>query len=110
MERNYYFIGQPDINPPTPRRKHAIATRAVRPADLPRAPTGRAGHQRWIARLATLPARLWAKLRLGQERRRAARELAALSDRMLEDIGVSRCDIEYLQQGGQTKHVSCRRD
>jgi uncharacterized protein YjiS (DUF1127 family) len=46
-----------------------------------------------LARFSTLAATLRRELRAAGVRRRTARELCALSDRDLADIGIFRCDI-----------------
>ncbi len=40
------------------------------------------------------------------ERRRAVRELAAMDDRMLKDLGIHRSDIERLVHDGDPKRVA----
>jgi uncharacterized protein YjiS (DUF1127 family) len=88
-----------------PQRELATAIRPTRPAVTICRKTVRASRPRWLRRIASLPGRLWSKLRHRHEQRQAARALYAFNDRMLKDIGISRSDIEYLQQGGETKHI-----
>ena len=88
-----------------PQWELAMAVRPTRPAVTICRKTVRASRPRWIRWAASLPNRLWSKLRHRHEQRQAARALYAFNDHMLKDIGISRGDIEYLQQGGQTKHI-----
>lgn len=88
-----------------PQWDRATAVRPTRPAVTVCRKTVRANRPRWIRWVASLPGRLWLKLRHRHEQRQAARALYAFNDRMLKDIGISRSDIEYLQQGGETKHI-----
>lgn len=89
-----------------PQRELATAIRPARPAVTVCRKTVRASRPRWLRRVASLPGRFWSKLRHWHEQWRAARALYAFNDRMLKDIGISRCDIEYLQQGGETKRIT----
>jgi uncharacterized protein YjiS (DUF1127 family) len=47
----------------------------------------------WIVSLLD---KSWSRLRRERDRRRALAELRALDSRALRDIGISRCDVEYL--------------
>lgn len=122
MKRNYYLLAEVDGHSvgrrrgqmsnrwegprsSVSRRELAIVIRPVRPADTARPTAARANRPRWALRVASLAARLWSKLLHGHEQRRASWALNALNDRMLKDIGMSRSDIEYLQQGGETYHT-----
>ena len=72
----------------------------------PSAPTG-GGRRRWpafgMARVtggARLSRRILADLRRWHERRKNVRDLSALDDRLLKDIGIGRSKILYVVQEG----------
>lgn len=43
--------------------------------------------------LTSMLDRIWTDIRRARRRRRAIADLSALDDRMLKDIGISRCEI-----------------
>jgi uncharacterized protein YjiS (DUF1127 family) len=54
----------------------------------------------WIASIA---AALWSGMRRRHQSKRAIAALSALDDRMLEDIGIFRRDIEFAVRHGRDK-------
>jgi uncharacterized protein YjiS (DUF1127 family) len=54
----------------------------------------------WHVSLTRIAVAWWSSMRQAVERRRAIAELRALDDRALRDIGVYRCDIEYIVRHG----------
>ena len=65
----------------------------------PPAPRPRRSVPLWIAWLAALPGLLWQRLRREREMWRNMAELQTLDDRTLSDIGLSRCEIEFIAGG-----------
>jgi uncharacterized protein YjiS (DUF1127 family) len=53
----------------------------------------------WIASLASLPATLWSRVLREREMRRARAALETLDDRTLNDVGLSRHEIELIVRG-----------
>jgi uncharacterized protein YjiS (DUF1127 family) len=121
MKRNYYLLAQVEGHSVErhrgqmpnrwegPRsvlsqRELAIVIRPARPAVVACRTKVRAHRPRWARWAASLPARLWSKLRHAHQQRRASRALNDLNDQLLKDIGISRSDIEYLQHDGETYH------
>jgi uncharacterized protein YjiS (DUF1127 family) len=62
-------------------------------------------HEPLARRLATLAAAVLAYWRRTMDERRARRELSALSDRMLADIGIRRHEAEYLVRHGREERA-----
>jgi uncharacterized protein YjiS (DUF1127 family) len=56
----------------------------------------------WIASVSSIVAKIRVRVRQRRERRLAA-ELQCFDDRSLRDVGVSRCDIEYLVRHGDRR-------
>ena len=56
----------------------------------------------WIASISSIVAKARSRIRQRRERRLAA-ELHCFDDRSLRDIGISRCDIEYLVRHGDRR-------
>ena len=56
----------------------------------------------WIAPISSIVAKIRSRIRQRRERRQAA-ELQCFDDRSLRDIGISRCDIEYLMRHGDRR-------
>ena len=67
----------------------------------PRPGRARAGKvaQRPVATLAATAGKWWRAYALRRERNAAVRELRALDDRTLKDIGINRCEIEWVVDG-----------
>lgn len=74
--------------PPRPRSRDARARR--------RMPRSNAITGPWIAAILTIPSTLWARVDRVRARRRARAELLALDDRTLNDIGLSRSEIDLI--------------
>ncbi|WP_188852399.1 DUF1127 domain-containing protein [Aureimonas glaciei] len=55
----------------------------------------------WIGRIYASPGNLLSRFCRGLRARQAVRELAALDDHMLRDIGLLRTDIEHVVQTGR---------
>jgi uncharacterized protein YjiS (DUF1127 family) len=55
----------------------------------------------WGAYAASLLAKLWSRVFREREIRRMTAQLQALDDRMLQDIGTSRCEIELVVRHGR---------
>jgi uncharacterized protein YjiS (DUF1127 family) len=66
----------------------------VEPSANTQAAAAQAAASRWSARIASPVLWLWSRMRREWELQRGIMELRALDDRMLKDIGVSRCQIE----------------
>jgi uncharacterized protein YjiS (DUF1127 family) len=81
--------------PASPQREPAMVGPVAAPVDaIPAASPG------WIAWTASGFARLWTRLRAEREFRRSRAALHALTDRDLDDIGITRSDIERaIRQG-----------
>ncbi|MEZ5844054.1 MAG: DUF1127 domain-containing protein [Hyphomicrobiaceae bacterium] len=47
----------------------------------------------------------WRRFTHWRERRRTVATLAGLSDRALDDIGISRCDIDWIAGGGRHPRI-----
>jgi uncharacterized protein YjiS (DUF1127 family) len=62
----------------------------------------RVGSLGWIASISPIVAKIRSQIRQRRERRLAA-ELQCFDDRSLRDIGISRCDIEYLVRHGDRR-------
>jgi uncharacterized protein YjiS (DUF1127 family) len=62
----------------------------------------RVGSPGWIASISPIVAKIRSQIRQRRERRLAA-ELQCFDDRSLRDIGISRCDIEYLVRHGDRR-------
>jgi uncharacterized protein YjiS (DUF1127 family) len=78
---------------PRADERNRISPANEKPGDGPEG----GGIRRFTSRLAAL----WSRVRRGYEVRRAVARLEALDDRMLKDIGLSRCDIET-RVGGES--------
>ena len=61
----------------------------------------RRGSSNWSRRVLATLARIGAALTWKIRARRAARELAAMSDYTLRDIGISRCEIDHVARHGR---------
>lgn len=55
----------------------------------------------WGAWAASLPVKLWSRMLREREIRRMSAEVEALDDRMLKDIGLSRCEINLVVRDGR---------
>jgi uncharacterized protein YjiS (DUF1127 family) len=66
----------------------------VRPELAPRASLG------WRASIGSLPAKFRSRIRRKRDSGLAMAELRALDNRMLRDLGISRCDIEHFAGRG----------
>lgn len=81
-------------------RKSRSGAAAVAAECIGQSETARVDPAGWLASMASL----WERFRSGMGRRRARRlaiaELRALDDRSLQDIGLSRCDIERVSRYG----------
>jgi uncharacterized protein YjiS (DUF1127 family) len=87
--------GQPQPSP----RAWSSAT-AIPTGCIARTEAARANARAWGASIRSLLAGFRSCIRQGRGRRLAIIELRALDDRSLRDIGISRCDIEYLASRG----------
>lgn len=86
-------VARLEVNPTDPPAPVvASAARARRSVPTWLAPT-------WLATLASLPARLWQRLRREREMWQNRAELQTLDDRTLTDIGLSRMEIEFMLGG-----------
>jgi uncharacterized protein YjiS (DUF1127 family) len=84
-----------DLSDPVDCRRPAVeAPYVVRSEMAPRASFG------WRASIGSLLARFRSRIRRERDSGLSIAELRALDNRMLRDLGISRCDIEYLAGRG----------
>jgi uncharacterized protein YjiS (DUF1127 family) len=57
----------------------------------------------WVASISSIVAKIRSRIRRLRDRRLAATELRSFDDRSLRDVGISRCDIEYLVRHGDRR-------
>jgi uncharacterized protein YjiS (DUF1127 family) len=88
-------LSDPPASPQTP--SGAVAPEAAYAVRSETAPRGSFG---WRASIRSLVAKFRSRTRRERDRGRAIAELPALDNRMLRDLGVSRCDIEYFARRG----------
>jgi uncharacterized protein YjiS (DUF1127 family) len=108
-ENAFYYNGLPPDEWARARRRiigRAQAARARALRDLARAVL------RPVATLAAAVAatagKWWRAYALRRERNAAVRELRALDDRTLKDIGINRCEIEWVVDGKTTRDCGTR--
>jgi len=82
------------------RQTQSSSAAVVKTERLERSEAPRAASAGWRAFVTSFIARYRSRIRRGRDRRLAITELRALDDRMLRDIGISRCDIEHRVGGG----------
>jgi uncharacterized protein YjiS (DUF1127 family) len=88
----------PDQPQPSPGARSSAT--AIPTGCIARMEAARANSPAWGASVRSLLAGFRSCIRQGRGRRLAIIELRALDDRSLRDIGISRCDIEYLASRG----------
>jgi uncharacterized protein YjiS (DUF1127 family) len=77
------------------RQTQSSSAAVVKTEQLERSEAPRAASTGWRAFITSFLARFRSRIRRGRDSRLAIAELRALDDRMLRDIGISRCDIEH---------------
>jgi uncharacterized protein YjiS (DUF1127 family) len=82
------------------RQTQSSSAAVVKTEQLERSEAPRAASAGWRAFVTSFIARYRSRIRRGRDRRLAITELRALDDRMLRDIGISRCDVEQLAGRG----------
>jgi len=88
----------PGQTQPSPRARSSAT--AVPAGYIARTEAARTNSPAWGTSVRSLLAGFQSRIRRGHRRRLAIMELRALDDRSLRDIGISRCDIEYLARRG----------